>query len=71
SGKPMLFVTLEDPRAKIECLIFPNTLERTATFWQEDKIAILGGRLDDKDGAFKLLCEDAQELNENHLRNHR
>jgi len=71
SGKPMLFVGLEDDRAKIEVLVFPRTLERTPTFWQEGKIIIASGRLDDKEGNFKLLCEQAQELNQNHLNAYR
>ena len=71
TGKPMLFVTLEDRRSKVEVLVFPKTLERTATFWQEDKIAVVSGRLDDKEGNYKILCESAQELNQNHLRNFR
>lgn len=69
SGKPMLFVALEDERAKIETLVFPNTLERTATFWQEGKPVIITGRLDDRDGNLKLLCEEVRELNQNHLNN--
>ena len=71
SGHPMLFVTLEDSKAKIETLIFPKVLERTATMWQEGKIVIISGRLDDKDGNFKLLAEEVQELNQNHLKNFR
>ena len=71
SGKPMLFVTLEDTKSKVEVLVFPRTLEQTATFWQEDKIALVSGRLDDKEGNFKILCESAQEINQNHLRNFR
>ena len=68
AGRPMLFVGLEDPKAKLEVLVFPKMLERTPTFWQEGKIIIASGRLDDKEGHFKLLCEEAQELNHNHLK---
>ena len=71
SGHPMLFVTLEDQKAKVEVLVFPKTLDRTATLWQEGKAIIASGRLDDKDGNFKLLIEEAQELNQNHLKNFR
>jgi hypothetical protein len=45
-------------------------LERTPTLWQEGKVVVLTGRLDDKEGTFKLLCEEAQELNQNHLKAH-
>jgi len=71
AGKPMLFVGLEDDRAKIEVLVFPRMLERTPTFWQEGKIIIASGRLDDKEGNYKLLCEEAQEINQNHLNAYR
>jgi DNA polymerase-3 subunit alpha len=69
TGRPMLFVTLEDDRAKLEALVFPKTLERTATLWQEDKPVLITGRLDDKDGNLKILCEEVAEINHNHLRN--
>ncbi|MFH0852019.1 MAG: DNA polymerase III subunit alpha [bacterium] len=69
TGKPMLFVTLEDTKAKIEVLVFPRTLEQTATVWQEDKPIIVTGRIDDKEGNIKLLCEEVRELNQNHLKN--
>jgi DNA polymerase-3 subunit alpha len=68
TGKPMLFVGLEDQKAKLEVLVFPRTLERTPTMWQEGKIIVVSGRLDDKEGNYKLLCEEVQELNNNHLK---
>jgi len=71
AGKPMLFVGLEDDRTKIEILVFPRMLERTPTFWQEGKVIIASGRLDDKEGNYKLLCEEAQEINQNHLNAYR
>jgi len=71
SGNPMLFVTLEDTKAKIEVLVFPRLLEQTATLWQENKPMIISGRLDDKDGNLKLLCEEVLPLNNNHLMNSR
>ncbi len=71
AGRPMLFVGLEDTKAKLEILVFPKMLERTPTFWQEGKVVIVSGRLDDKEGHFKLLCEETQELNQNHLNSYR
>ncbi|MBU2219695.1 DNA polymerase III subunit alpha, partial [Patescibacteria group bacterium] len=55
AGRPMLFVGLEDTKTKLEILVFPKMLERTPTFWQEGKVVIVSGRLDDKEGHFKLL----------------
>ncbi len=62
SGKPMLFVGLEDLTGKIEALVFAGTLERNPIIWQEGKIVIISGRISDKDEQFKILCDEAEEL---------
>lgn len=62
TGRPMLFVEIEDDSGKMEALIFPNMLERTPTLWQEEKVVVLSGKLSDKDGVPKLLTDDAREL---------
>ena len=63
----MMFVTLEDQKGKVELLIFPKTLERTGSLWQEDRIVLVTGKLSDKDGAFKILAEDVKEINQQEL----
>ncbi|PJE58440.1 MAG: DNA polymerase III subunit alpha [Candidatus Portnoybacteria bacterium CG10_big_fil_rev_8_21_14_0_10_36_7] len=62
TGKPMLFVEIEDDSGKIEALIFPTMLEHIPTLWQEEKIVILSGKLSDKDGVPKLLADNAREF---------
>ncbi|MFZ5559506.1 MAG: DNA polymerase III subunit alpha, partial [Patescibacteria group bacterium] len=62
SGKPMLFVGLEDLTGRIETLVFAGTLERNPIIWQEGKIIILSGRLTDRDEQLKILCDEAEEL---------
>lgn len=62
TGKPMLFVHIEDESGKIEVLVFPTVLERTVTAWQEEKIVIIGGKLTDKDGIAKILVDEVQEI---------
>ena len=62
SGKPMLFVEIEDLTGKIEALVFAGTLERNPIIWQQGKIIILTGRLSDKDEQLKILCNEAEEL---------
>lgn len=62
NGKPMLFIQLEDTTGRIEILVFPNTLEKTATLWQEDKIVIINGTVTDRDGTIKILCNEAREI---------
>lgn len=61
-GKPMLFVGLEDLTGKIEAVVFPDSLERNPTAWQQDKILLVSGRLSTRDGSLKLLCESAEEV---------
>lgn len=62
TGKPMLFVELEDLTGRIEALVFPTILDQDPTVWQEGKIIILSGRLSDKDDQLKILCNEAEEL---------
>lgn len=68
-GQNMAFVTIEDLRGKIELLIFPNILEETGALWEEDKIILASGKLSDKDGVFKLLVDEAKEVNQLELEN--
>ncbi len=60
--KTMLFVMIEDMAAKMEIIVFPKLLEATVDFWQEDKIILASGRISDKDGEFKLLCDSAKAV---------
>ena len=62
TGHPMLFVEIEDTTGRIEALVFPNTLERTSTSWQEEKIVLVSGRLSDRDGNLKILCDSVKVL---------
>lgn len=59
----MYFIMLEDMKGKIEILVFPKVLERIGSLWEEEKMIIADGRLSDKDGAYKLIVDDAKELN--------
>lgn len=62
SGEPMLFVKLEDLNAKTEVLVFPKILARNPSLWQTEKVLIIKGRISDKDGVIKVLCEEAVEI---------
>ncbi|MBI2096933.1 MAG: DNA polymerase III subunit alpha [Candidatus Sungbacteria bacterium] len=62
SGEPMLFVTLEDATAKAEVLVFPSVLEKNPSIWQADKVLLVKGKLSDKDGEPKILCDQVSEL---------
>src|SRR3989338_3064654 len=62
SGAPMLFVTMEDATAKTEVLVFPSVLEKNPSIWQADRILIVKGKLSDKDGEPKILCDQVSEI---------
>lgn len=62
SGDPMLFVKMEDLTGRTEVLVFPKVLARNPGLWQEEKVLAVRGRLSDKDGSPKILCEDAIEI---------
>ncbi len=62
SGEPMLFVTMEDLTARTEVLVFPKMLAKNPALWQEEKVLLVRGRLSDKDGQPKILCEEATEI---------
>lgn len=66
----MLFVMLEDTKGKIEVLVFPKVLERIGSVWEEEKMIIAEGRLSDKDGVYKLIVDEAKELNRSEIENY-
>ncbi|TSC75596.1 MAG: DNA-directed DNA polymerase III PolC [Parcubacteria group bacterium Gr01-1014_33] len=62
SGEPMLFVKMEDVTARTEVLVFPKVLARNPGIWQQEKVLMVRGRVSDKDGITKILCEEAFEI---------
>jgi DNA polymerase-3 subunit alpha len=62
TGKPMLFIKLEDLTGKAEVVIFPNLLERNPSALQENKIVFVAGRVDDRNGEIKIVADDIQEI---------
>lgn len=62
NGKPMLFLNLEDLTDSIEVVVFPRIIERNPGALQENKIVLVTGRLDERNGDKKFVAEDIQEL---------
>jgi len=62
SRQPMLFVKIEDTSGRLEILVFPTVLEKTINLWQEEKIILAKGKISDKEGVIKLLCNEAKEI---------
>jgi len=62
TGKPMLFMKLEDLNDKIEVVVFPGVIEKNPAAFQENKIVLVSGRVDSRDGVPKLICEEIEEI---------
>jgi len=63
-GKPMLFLKLEDLTDKIEVIAFPGVIEKNPAVFQENKIVFIWGRVDNRDGVQKIICEEIEEITE-------
>lgn len=61
-GQPMMFVGLEDLSGKVEAVVFPSLFERAHHILEENKLVIAEGRVDNRDGEVKLICENITEL---------
>jgi len=61
-GDPMLFVTIEDGTGNVEVLVFANILELSRADWQEDKIVAIAGKISDKDGVPKIICDKVKRI---------
>jgi len=62
NGKPMLFMNLEDDSSKIEVVVFPRVIEKNPSAFKENKIVLVSGRVDNRDGVFKFICEEVEEI---------
>ncbi len=62
TGKPMVFSWIEDSTSKIEVVVFPNVLESYPDVFQENRIIIVSGKVNDRDGITKLLCDTVRPI---------
>lgn len=62
TGKPMLFMNLEDLSDKIEVVVFPGIIEKNPSLFQENKIVFVSGRIDKRTDTPKLICEGIEEI---------
>lgn len=62
TGKPMLFIKLEDLTDKAEIVVFPSVIERNPAVFQENNIVFIKGRIDNRSGEAKIIAEDAEEI---------
>jgi len=62
TGKPMLFVKIEDLTDKAEVVVFPNIIQRNPTAFQENKIVFVTGRVDHRDNTPKVIADEIEEI---------
>ncbi|OHA71622.1 MAG: DNA polymerase III subunit alpha [Candidatus Wildermuthbacteria bacterium RIFCSPHIGHO2_12_FULL_45_9] len=62
TGKPMIFMGLEDLTDKIEVIVFTSTMEKYADALQENKIVFVTGHLDNRNGERKFIAEEIEEI---------
>jgi len=62
SNQTMAFVQLEDATGLIEVVVFPNIYKEAQELWQTDKLLLVEGKINDKDGTAKLLVDKVWPL---------
>lgn len=62
NNENMVFAMIEDLSGKCEAIVFPRTLNDTPDRWDVDKVLVVSGRPQDKDGSLKILVETAYEV---------
>lgn len=68
----MAFIGVEDASGqKMEIIAFPKTLEQYNGIFAEGKIILATGKISDKDGAMKLICDEARLVNQEEIERYR
>jgi len=62
NGDPMLFATIEDWTDKIEVVVFPRIFQENLGEFEENSIVLVSGKVDNKDGRTKIICESVQKV---------
>jgi DNA polymerase-3 subunit alpha len=59
-GEPMVFLRLDDPTGSAEVLVFNSTYAASSELCVPDRILVVKGRVDHKEGETKLLASDVK-----------
>jgi DNA polymerase III alpha subunit len=62
SGEPMYFVRVEDLTDNIEVIVFPKTLKKNGSLFEEGKSLFVSGRISHRDESPKIICENVEEI---------
>lgn len=61
-GEVMLFVKIEDTYDSVETIVFPSVYNTSKENWIEGNIVIINGIISNKDGEFKVICNEVKAL---------
>jgi len=62
NNENMVFAEIEDMTGKCEAIVFPRTFNDTAAYWEADKVLVVSGKPQEKDGQMKVLVDTAYEI---------
>ena len=62
SGKPMLFMSLEDLTDRIEVVVFASAMEKNPAVFCESKVVYVYGRIDLRDGETKIVADNVEQV---------
>jgi DNA polymerase-3 subunit alpha len=63
-GDKMAFITLEDMDTEMEVVVFPRTFADYSHLIEADKIVIIAGKLNHKEGKVSILADDIMEVSD-------
>ena len=57
-GEPMIFIRLDDVTGGVDCVVFNSTYAAASDLCKPDRIVIVKGRVDHKEGETKLVAQE-------------
>lgn len=67
NNEGMVFAKLEDLSGAVEAIVFPRVLNETVRLWDSDRVLLVSGRPQEKDGDMKVLVETAFEVTQDNI----
>jgi DNA polymerase III subunit alpha len=64
NNQEMAFIELEDLTGRLELVVFPNVYSRFSEILKEDKAIWVEGKMNDKEGNLKILCDNVGGIDE-------
>ncbi len=63
-NETMLFATTEDLSGSVEVIVFPSIYKDTISFWNDEAILAIEGRVSRKDNEVKILCSRVRTVDD-------